>query len=156
MLLKNWLHFLNSTKCEYEVEWQLQALSTASEEFSRLAYALYKSQAWTRPWRESNFPCPGLNKSLFFCLSYLSSSYLVVPELLHTTAACKWIQGKSAVNFFILEPTQPPLRGYPGLFRWEYSNRDVQLSSHFHLMPRLRMSGAHPPWPLAEHFHSLH
>ena len=48
MLLKTWLHVLNSTRCEYEVEWQLQTPSAVSEEDFWLAYAFYGSQ--DMPW----------------------------------------------------------------------------------------------------------
>ena len=53
--------------------------------------------------------CPGLNKSLF-SLSYLSSSCLVVPRLLKTTAANKWKEVKLTVNFY----TQPTIQRLPG------------------------------------------
>ena len=43
----------------------------------------------------------------------------------------------------------PPIlfcSGYMYFFPWEYSGQIVKLAAHLHLMMRLRMSGAMPPW----------
>ena len=47
----------------------------------------------------------------------------------------------------VLEPTQPNIRWVPGLFHRGYSGRVVKLTTHFHLVPKLRMSGTIPPFP---------
>jgi len=44
-----------------------------------------------------------------------------------------------------LWPTQPSIHWVPGLFRCEWSGWGVKLSTHLHLLPRLRMYGAISP-----------
>jgi hypothetical protein len=70
MLLKNWLHFFKFNKTWI---WSWVATShSVSRVRGRYSVGLRILQqpryalAWTGPWRESNFPSPGLNKSLFF------------------------------------------------------------------------------------------
>jgi hypothetical protein len=44
-----------------------------------------------------------------------------------------------------LGPTQPPFQWVPGALSLGVSGRGVKLTTHFHLVPRLRVSGAIPP-----------
>jgi len=45
-------------------------------------------------------------------------------------------------------PTQPPIQWVRGgALSWGQSGRGVQLTTHLHLEPRSRMSGAIPPLP---------
>jgi hypothetical protein len=46
-----------------------------------------------------------------------------------------------------LEPTQPPIQWVPRYFPRVYSGRGVNLTTHLHLAPRLRMHGDIPPIP---------
>jgi hypothetical protein len=39
-----------------------------------------------------------------------------------------------------LEPTQPLIQWVPGIFSRGYSGRSVKLTTHLHLVPRLRMA----------------
>jgi len=51
----------------------------------------------------------------------------------------------------ILGPPSLLSSGYRGLFSWVQSGRGVKLTTHVHLVPRLRIRGARPPLPLRLH-----
>jgi hypothetical protein len=40
-----------------------------------------------------------------------------------------------------LAPTEPSIQWTPGLFPWGYRDRDMTLTTHLHLVPRLKMRG---------------
>ena len=58
--------------------------------------------------------------------------------------------GKNFLFFFTkasrpaLLPTQPLFNRYRGLLPWKWPDRDVKLTTHFHLVPRLGIHGAIP------------
>jgi len=52
-----------------------------------------------------------------------------------------------AVSRPALGPTQPPIQWVPGILSRGYSGRGVKLTTHLHLVLRLRMRGAIPPLP---------
>jgi hypothetical protein len=47
----------------------------------------------------------------------------------------------------ILGPTPSPMQGVPGLLPRGYSSRTVKLTTHLHLVPKLRICGAIPTLP---------
>jgi len=46
-----------------------------------------------------------------------------------------------------MDPIQPPVHWERGVLLPVYSDRDVKLSTHFHLMLKLRIDGDIPPVP---------
>jgi hypothetical protein len=46
-----------------------------------------------------------------------------------------------------LWPTKPHIQWVPAFSSPEFSDRGVKLTTHLHLMPRLRMRGTIPPLP---------
>jgi hypothetical protein len=46
-----------------------------------------------------------------------------------------------------LAPIQPTIQRVPAFFPGRKTSRDVTLTTHLHLVPRLRISGAVPPLP---------
>jgi len=51
----------------------------------------------------------------------------------------------TAVSRPALGPTQPPSKWVPRALSQGQSGRGIKLTTHFHLVPRLRMRGAIPP-----------
>jgi hypothetical protein len=58
-----------------------------------------------------------------------------------------WQSIMSIMSRPTLGSTQPPIQWVPGLFSWRQSGQGMKLTTHLHLVLRLRMLGAIPPLP---------